>query len=527
MGCVNGLIPKQGMVVANGRVGSVGRGMGEAVAVGAALLLGGLTGPDPASGQERLGSQLTLEQALAVALDENPALQAARNDIVVADWNVRSAYGQWVPSAGFSSGVSWQGSGEQQLGSLTTGQLGFGDQPSLWFSSYNLGLNYTVNGRTLMAPGQAKRGRDATRAQVGTQEATLRLNVTRSYLEVLRQNEALTLARQELQRAEVNLRLAQGRQVVGSGNAIDVQQAEVNVGRAQVTLLQSETLVHTSRIRLLQQMGVDLGQQPELTTNFAVTEPTWTATSLYTTALDRNPALEALRANEEASDYGVSMARSDYYPSLSFSAGWSGFTREATSTAGQEQAALLAGQERIANCEALNELVSRLADPLPQQDCSNFGTPPETLALIRARNDQFPFDFTGQPPSFSMSVSIPVFQGFSRQRGLEEAKAQRMDARHRVREQELALRADIEARLAVVRTAYESALIEERNGELANEQLRLAQERYRLGFSNFIELVEAETLKAQADRERIAAIYAYHDAVADLEAVIGTPLRNP
>lgn len=509
-------------------------GRGWSVACGAGRALGpGLWGlvwvlsVSAAAAQERVGPQLSLDQALSIALDENPALAAARNDIVVADWGVRSAYGQWVPSAGISSGVSWQGSGEQQLGSLTTGQLGFGNQPSLWFSSYNIGLSYTLNGRTVLSPGQAKRNRDATRAQVGTQEATLRLGVTRAYLDVLRQNEGFTLAEQELERAEFNLRLAQGRQEVGSGNAIDVRQAEVNVGRAQVTLLQSETAVQTTRIRLLQQMGVDLSQQPELTTTFAVTEPTWTSASLYSAALEGNPALRALQANEEASNYGVSMARSDYFPSFSFSAGWSGFTREATSTVGQEQAAIRAGQNQIANCEALNELVSRLADPLPQQDCSQFATSPETLAAIRANNDQFPFDFTSQPPSFSVSMSIPVFQGFSRQRGLEEAKAQRLDARHRVREQELALRADIEARLAVVRTAYESALIEERNGELADEQLRLAQERYRLGFSNFIELVEAETVKAQADREQIAAIFAYHDAVADLEAVIGTPLRNP
>ena len=481
----------------------------------------------PLVGQEQVPSRLSLDDALQIALDRNPGLQVARNDIPVADWNVRSAYGQWMPSASIGSGISWQGSGDQQLGGLTAGQLGFANQPSLLFSSYNVGLNYTINGRMIMAPGQAKRNRDATRAQVGTQEANLRLFVTKGYLEVLRQLEGLTLAEQELARAQVNLRLAQGRQEVGSGNAIDVQQAEVNVGRAQVTLLQSGTGVRTARIRLLQQMGVDLGQEPELVTAFEVTEPTWTAIGLYEAALEGNPGLRALRANEEASNYSVNMARSDYFPSLSFSAGWSGFTRQASTTSGLEQAAINAGQNQIANCQALNELVSRLADPLPQQDCSVFATPPEVLEQIRRENDQFPFDFTRQPPSVSMSVSIPVFQGFSRQRSLEEAKALRSDSRHRVREQELALRADIEAQVAVVRTAYESALIEERNGELADEQLRLAQERYRLGFSSFIELVEAETVKAQADRERLAAIFAYHDAIADLESVVGTPLRNP
>ncbi|MGI9628566.1 MAG: TolC family protein, partial [Longimicrobiales bacterium] len=221
------------------------------------------------------------------------------------------------------------------------------------------------------------------------------------------------------------------------------------------------------------------------------------------------------------------IARSEYFPSVSFQAGWSGFTRQASNTLSQEAQAIANGEAQVANCAALNELVSRLADPLPTQDCTQFVTSPEALQAIRNANQAFPFDFTNNPPSASMTISIPVFQGLSRQRGVEEAKAQQSDARYRVREQELALRADIEAQVAVVRTAYESALIEERNQGLADEQLRLAQERYRLGFSNFIELVEAETVKAQADRARIGAIYTYHDAIADLESIVGTPLRNP
>ncbi|MGI9627314.1 MAG: TolC family protein [Longimicrobiales bacterium] len=481
----------------------------------------------PLSAQEPVPGALTLDEALQIALGSNPGLQAERNDVAVADWDVKSAYGGWLPSASVGSSMSWQGAGEERFGGLTASQLGFPDQPSLYFSSYSLGVNYQLNGRMLRAPGQAKRLREATLARVGTAEATLRLNVTRTYLEVLRQSEGLTLAEQELARAEVNLRLAEGRQEVGSGNAIDVRQAEVNVGRAQVTLLQSETGVRTARIRLLQQLGVELIQEPALTTEFAVTEPLWTAGELYGAALDQNPGLQSLRANQEASNYGVSIARSEYYPTVSFQAGWSGFTRQASNTLSQEAQAIANGEAQVQNCAALNELVSRLADPLPTQDCAQFVTSSSQLQAIRDANSAFPFDFTNNPPSASMSISIPVFQGLSRQRGVEEAKAQQSDARYRVREQELALRADIEAQVAVVRTAYESALIEERNQGLADEQLRLAQERYRLGFSNFIELVEAETVKAQADRARIGAIYTYHDAIADLESIVGTPLRNP
>ncbi|MDE2677362.1 MAG: TolC family protein [Gemmatimonadota bacterium] len=483
--------------------------------------------PAAAAGQQRVPQSLSLGQALEIALDNNPAMQATRNDVRVANWNLTAAYGQWMPTASLSSGFGWQGVGEQRFGSITAEQLGFGDQPSFLTSSYNASVGFSLNGRMLMAPGQARRNRDATRAQVRSQEATIRLGVTRAYLEVLRQTEGLRLFEQELATAQLNLRLAQGQQVAGSGNAIDVQQAEVAVGRAEVAVLRSQTGVQTSRIRLLQQMGADPAAEPELVTAFTVTEPDWTADGLYQMALGRNPGLEAARASEKASSYGVHMARSSYFPSVSVSAGLSGFTRQASNTRSQEAQAIAGGVAAVQQCRSLNQLLSALPNPPAPQDCSRLVTSQATIDAIRAGNRAFPFDFTNSPPSAGLSVSIPIFQGLSRQQQLEGARAQLFDARFRVREQELALRADIETRVAEVRTAYETSLIEERNQALADEQLRLAQERYRLGLLNFIALSEAVTVKARADRDRLYAIYTYHDAVANLESVVGIPLRNP
>lgn len=483
--------------------------------------------PAAAAGQERVPGSLSLEAALEIALRNNPAMQATRNDVGVANWNLTAAYGQWLPTASLSSSFSWQGTGEQRFGSITAEQLGFGDQPSFLTSSYSANVGFQLNGSMLMAPGQARRNRDATRAQVRSQEAAIRLGLTSAYLEVLRQTEGLRLVEQELETAQLNLRLAQGQQEIGSGNAIDVQQAEVAVGRAEVQVLRSQTGVRNSRVRLLQQMGADPSAEPELVTAFTVTEPDWTADGLYRVALGRNPGLEAARASESASSHGVHMARSSYFPSVSIGAGLSGFTRQASNTRSQEAQAIAAGVGAVQQCQSLNQLLSGLPNPPRPQDCSRLVTSQATLDAIREQNRGFPFDFTNSPPSASLSVSIPIFQGLSRQQRVESARAQLFDARFQVRQQELALRADIETRVAEVRTAYETSLIEERNQALADEQLRLAQERYRLGLLNFIALSEAVTVKARADRDRLYAIYTYHDAVANLESVVGIPLRNP
>ncbi len=492
-----------------------------------ALALAALAIAAPLRGQQMIDGQLTLADAIDLALRNSPTMAMSYNDLDVERWNVRNAYGDLLPSAQASSSMSWQGAGEQQFGSITARDLGFADQPSFYLSRYSIGVNYSLSGQAIMAPGQAKRNQEATRARIAGEEAQLRLNITQLYLDVVRQEEARALAERELERARLDVQLAQGRLDVGSATVIDLRQAELSVGRAQVALLRAEAAVETARIRLFQRMGVDLASTAALATTFEIAQPDWDVDELYAIAIGRNPDLTSLRATEEASRYGVRMARASYYPSLSISTGFSGFTRQASNTAAQEAQAVASARSQLAQCVSINQILTRLADPLPEQDCSGFAVSEEQLEAIRANNRTFPFGFTRNPPSASISLSLPVFQGLSKQRGLEAAKAQLSDNRHRVREKEIALRADIRAQLAVVQMAFESQLIEERNQELADEQLRLEQERYRLGLSNFIALAEAVTVKARADREIIAGIFAYHDAIADLEAVVGVPLRTP
>jgi outer membrane protein len=470
-------------------------------------------------------ASLTLERALEIARANNPAYLQSRNDQVQADWDVRQAYGQLLPSASANSAVTWQGAGEQQFGTLTLGDLGFGDLPSYYLSSYGINVGMSLSLASVLAPSQAKAIRGATGARVRAAEAALISQVTSGYLDVLRQQEALRLALQQAENAQLNLRLAQGRLEVGTATPIDVGQAEVQVGRAEVGVLQARNAVATARMRLLQQLGVAVDQETELSTSFPLTEPTWALEQLESTALARNPSLDATRSSKRAADIGVLQARSPYLPTLSVSTGWSGFTREASNTNFQILQAQAQVASQVASCNATNDLYSRLARPLPPRDCTQYAFTDATRQAIIDANDQFPFNFQRSPFSVRFGLSIPIFQGFSRQRNLEAAKLQQDDLGQQVREQEMALRADLSVALSTVRTAYQSALLEERNRALAEQQLRLARERYQLGGITFVELVAAQTVMAQADRDHTAAVFAYHDAVTRLESLVGTSLR--
>jgi outer membrane protein len=125
-----------------------------------------------------------------------------------------------------------------------------------------------------------------------------------------------------------------------------------------------------------------------------------------------------------------------------------------------------------------------------------------------------------------VTVSLPLFTGFSRERQVESARVAEQDARERVRAQELSLRTGVQAGVAAVETARRTVELESRNRELATEQLTMEKERYRVGASSFLQLQEAETIKARADRSYLAALYTYHEAMATLEATVGGPLTG-
>jgi outer membrane protein len=499
----------------------------------ALLLIAVLALPGAVSAQtggEGLPPRLSLEDAVQIARGSNPGLRQTLNDAGLADWEVREAYSRFFPMVTASAGVQWQGSGEQQFGSLTFGDLGITNQPSYYLSNYRLGVSYSLDWATLKGPAQAKSQRRITEEQIGAAESNLTTQVTNAYLEVLRRDEALRIARLQLENSEYNLRLAQAQLAVGAVTGIDVGQAEVQVGRSRVQVLQAENGVETGRLRLLQQLGLPIGEVVglplELTTQFGLTEPTWDLASLEAQALQNNPTLRTRRASSESADVGVSVARSGYMPTLSLSTAWSGFTREASSTDFQIAQAQQQIAGSIAQCISTNELYARLSPPLPPMDCSRFTFSDAQRQRIVSQNDQFPFAFEQSPMTVSLQVSIPIFQGLGRERNLQAARLQRADMTEQVREQEIALQADLAIGLSNARTAYESALIEESNRALADQQLRLARERYQLGEVTFVDLVAAQTVLAQAEADRINAIFAYHDLVTSLESLVGGPLRQ-
>jgi outer membrane protein len=480
----------------------------------------------PAVGAQTPQATLTLEEAITLARRHNPNFLQQANDAIDADWAVRGAYGALLPGASASMSYGYQAAGTPRFGNFTGSDFGLSTTTDYYSSSYSLGVGYRLSGASLVAPAQARSQRNATEASIEAAAFTLRTEVTRQYLGVKRAQDGVVLARAELTRAEETLKLANARVQVGAAIPLESKQAEVERGRAEVNLLQAENLVQTERLRLGQLLGVPLPEDVTLTTEFTVRDVPWTAEQLIAMARETHPQLRAARAAATAANAGVRMARSSYLPSLSMNAGLSGFARQAGNADFLISQAKQSAASQALQCQQLNLISAGLSSPLPNRpaDCSVFAVTPDDEARIRAENRVFPFEYSRDPFSVSLTFSLPLFDGLSREREVEQARVARSDAELRVRSEELRLTTEVGTALRNVQTARRAAELEARNAELATEQLALARERYRVGVASFIELQDAETLKARADRAHLQAIYQFHENLAALEAAVGRPL---
>jgi len=485
---------------------------------------------------------LSLADAFSSALAKNPDYLQWLNNESPASMAVKSSYWSFVPSATVSGGFNYTGSGSSNFGGTnvikTSASIG---------SSYSLDLGWTLDGRVINAPGQTKANLRATREQIEAAKVSLRSAVQTQYLTVLQTNARIDVLTQQVARNKVFLDLAKARYQVGQATMLDTRQAEVTLGQSEVDLLVARQLNAAARLELFRLMGVsapDGFQELALTDSFPVVAPSYSLDALLATAAEVNPNLLAAMASSDASGYNLSAVKSEYFPSLRAGANWSGYTQEYTDENSLLDQAYASASSTAANCSFQNDVIRGLTygpTGIPGYpnggiipDCNVYsglnsaGTAlnPLVSQQILDANNVFPWDFASQPYTIFAGISLPIFNGLQRETRVSEAKARRDDATEQVRAQALVVRTQVTTRYLAIDAAYRAIGVAQANRIAAADQLRLAQDRYRLGNGTALELSDAEGAVQRAEGTYIDAVYAYHKAMVALEEAVGQPLRQ-
>jgi outer membrane protein len=472
-----------------------------------------------AQGQTTTGPILTLDEAVTLAIRNNPTHLRTISAQARTGAATRSAYGAFLPrvtssfNTGFRAGGSEVVAGQQQ-----------GSPSDILNSSYNIGVSANYSAATFLQPSVAKANENAAEADVVSSAAVTRRDVVTQYLNTLQAQASAALQDTLVANAQAQVDLNRARESVGAATSLDVRRAEVQLGTARVNQLRAKNSVENEMLRLFQFMGVQRVAGTRLTTAFPVTEPKLDLNELLQMARVSNPAYNAAKARENAASVQARQARSQYLPSIGFQTGWSGNSLEQTNI--EPQIASAQAQTAAARASCLTQDSLRVGAGLaPRGTCQNIQFTDADADAMRARNNQFPFTFSKNPWSYGIGISLPIFDGFRREEQIQNAEASRNDARYAVRAQELDMVTQITSAYNTLIAGYEGVKLQEQTAATSQQALLLAQERYRVGASTFTDVSQARADYEQASNTLIAAQYDFHKFYVALETAVGRPLR--
>jgi outer membrane protein len=489
---------------------------------GTVLSLGTIARPVEAqSGQPTgQGPVLTLADALALARQNNPQFLTQQNARRQADLNVRNAYGAFLPNVNTSVSGSFR-EGRQEF----FGGLGFGATNDQLNSNGSLNASMQLSMGNVYTLRAQRAAAAAVDADISAAEQNLRQQVTNQFI-LARQAEARAILQDTLlTTTRAQLELAQARLAVGSGTQLEVQRAEVANGQQRVAALTARNTADIELLRLYQIMGVPPVASTRLTGSLDVELPDVSVNVLLDQAERANPVIEAARQRERQATRGVSQARSAYLPTLGLQAGVSGFTQRFTNldaTIAQQRAGVEASRSSCIRTEEVRDAVG-LPNRLTQ--CQAIAWTPEAEQAVRDDQARFPLDFTRQPYQISAQLSLPLFNGLRRESDVQLATVQRRNAENTRRQEELRVSTEVTSAYLTLTANKQTVDLQEENSRTARTALQLAEERYRAGAINLVELIQARTDFERAETDRINAIFDFQRAFASLEAAVGRPLR--
>jgi outer membrane protein TolC len=286
------------------------------------------------------------------------------------------------------------------------------------------------------------------------------LETDAAYFSVLADQELARVANERLKRAEEQLGLARVRVIAGEAIASDSLQLLLEVNRARLALLRSDSAMAVSRIRLGHQIGLDGPAQAAAVDSATAPPLPLSLDQAVAEMRTRGPEVEAARAVERTADAAFDAEKGSYLPDLTLSA-----------TTGAYDAEFF----------------------------------PSAL-----RRSQVAF-----------SLSLPIWNGGQRELAVARARAQRNVARAERVDLERGTAELMAGAWHGYETARVATDIAHVGVTAATENFRVQRARYREGATTILDLLEAQVALSEAEASLVQSRYATRLALARIESLLG------
>lgn len=302
---------------------------------------------------------------------------------------------------------------------------------------------------------------EATKADAETTRNQVSDTVARSYLACLRADAKLETERANVDLSDALLKLSNRQKTAGTGLAIEVTRAQVQLANDRQNLIVAENDRRKAVLQLLRAMGINLDARIDFTDKLAY-KP-----------VDVGPMEAALdKARKERAELKAQAKR-------------------------EEIAKLNYGSVK--------------AERLPSVSAfGNYGTiGPEIVGALPTH-------------SVGITLKVPVFDGGRKDARRAESLSQLRQEEIRSRDVKQQVELDVRLALDSIRSAASQVETAREGLTLAENELAQARRRYEGGVANSIEVTDAQTRLDRARDNSIAALYNYNLARLDLATATGS-----
>lgn len=381
----------------------------------------------------------SLNDCMVYAVDNSYSAQRALRNLNTKRHNYTSAIGRHLPSlsASVNAGSSF-GRGidpaTNTYQTTTSFSNGYGANASLpIFNAFAL-LNNTLSAKISIA---------RAKSEVQKAQDDAALLAMSSYVDVVYAQKMVELTRQRVETFKTDLRRTERMSELGTKNSADVAQFASNLAREELSLITNQNRLNTALLRLKDVMNypiVDTLVVDDQLVADMIMPGMSSASMIFDNAVAYLPQIDILGKQLKEAKYQLAISKSNYYPSISGSAGIS------------------------TNYYTMLE-----------------GANPKSTAFGQQFRDNL-----GQ--SVSVGMSIPIFRGLSIRMSVLNAKIAYEQAQSDYNEQMRALQSEIQQAVMDLNAAQAQVAGAEKALSASQLAHRVAKRKYEQGVLGVIEL---------------------------------------
>ncbi|WP_324069419.1 MAG: TolC family protein [Flavobacterium sp.] len=412
---------------------------------------------------------LSLEYAVKIALENNYDIKIADNNSKIDATNNNLANAGMLPSlnANFTNNNS-QLDTKQTQGDGTVRELDGAKNMNL---TYGVGLDWTIfDGLSMFArKEQLNVLEEQGKAELQTAILTRISDVYTTYFDLVQQQQVLASIDTAIVISNQRVTTAQNRFSIGKASKLEVLNAQVDLNSDLSLQLRQQELIKISKIRLNELLVRDTQTDFKVAKEISL-EQNLDFNELKATAEKQNPQLQAQILTKKVADLNLKQVRGNRYPTVRITSGYN-FTRSEAS-----------------------------------------------LGFITQSS--------GQGFVYGVTATIPIFNGFLQNKNEKVAKYQVENAGLLLEQQKLSLNSQLASLFNSYQTNLELVKMEEKNLEIAKQNLDITLAKFKIGTITTIEFRTAQQNFVEAAVRYSNAQYVTKLSEINLKELAGTLQLN-